>query len=38
LNKVLRDLERTGVVELSYRCVDIVDPAALARVAGRPSR
>ena len=38
LNKVLRDLERAGVVELSYRCVDIVDPAALARVAGRPSR
>jgi DNA-binding MarR family transcriptional regulator len=35
LNKVLRDLERAGVVELSYRCVDILDPGALAPVAGR---
>lgn len=35
LNKVLRDLERAGVVRLSYRCVDILDAAALARLAGR---
>ena len=35
LNKVLRDLARAGIVELSYRCVDIVDRGALARVAGR---
>lgn len=35
LNKVLRDLERAGLVELSYRCVDIVDRRALVRAAGR---
>lgn len=35
LNKVLRDLEHAGVVELSYRCVDTLDPGALALVAGR---
>lgn len=35
LNKVLRDLERAGVVELSYRCVDIADRRALVRAAGR---
>jgi CRP-like cAMP-binding protein len=37
LNKVLRDLERAGVVELSYRCVDIVDRHALVQAAGRPA-
>ena len=35
LNKVLRELEREGVVGLSYRCVDIADRAALVRAAGR---
>ncbi len=35
LNKVLRDLERAGVVELSYRRVDIADRRALVRTAGR---
>ena len=35
LNKVLRDLEREGVVKLSYRCVDITDRRALVRAAGR---
>jgi CRP-like cAMP-binding protein len=35
LNKVLRDLERAGVVRLSYRCVDITDRRELVRVAGR---
>lgn len=35
LNKVLRDLERAGVVDLSYRCVDIADRRALVRAAGR---
>ncbi len=35
LNKVLRDLERERLVRLSYRRVDISDPAGLARVAGR---
>jgi len=35
LNKVLRDLERAGVVRLSYRCVDIADRRALVRAAGR---
>jgi CRP-like cAMP-binding protein len=35
LNKVLKDLERSGTVRLSYGCVDIVDRAALARTAGR---
>lgn len=36
LNKVLRELERAGVVALSYRRVDIVDRAGLAELAGRP--
>jgi CRP-like cAMP-binding protein len=35
LNKVLRDLERERLVRLSYRRVEISDPAGLARVAGR---
>lgn len=35
VNKALRDLERAGILELSYRCVDIVDRSGLARVAGR---
>lgn len=35
LNKVLRELERAGLVRLSYRCVDIADRRALVRVAGR---
>ena len=35
LNKVLRDLERAGVVKLSYRCVVITDRRALVRAAGR---
>jgi CRP-like cAMP-binding protein len=37
LNKVLRDLERQGVVGLSYRRVDVIDRAALRRLAGRPA-
>jgi CRP-like cAMP-binding protein len=35
MNKVLRNLERTGAVRLSYRCVDIADRPALVRTAGR---
>lgn len=35
LNKVLRELERAGLVRLSYRCVDIADRRALVRAAGR---
>lgn len=35
LNKVLRELERQGVVELGYRCVNITDRRALVRAAGR---
>lgn len=35
LNKVLRDLERGGVIKLSYRCVDIADRPALVRAARR---
>jgi CRP/FNR family transcriptional regulator, cAMP and macrophage regulator len=35
LNKILRELERAGVVKLSYRCVDIADRGALIRLAGR---
>lgn len=35
LNKVLRDLEREGVVRLSYRCVDIGDRSGLERAASR---
>jgi CRP-like cAMP-binding protein len=37
LNKILREFERAGVVELSYRCVDIVDRPSLVRAAGRPA-
>lgn len=35
LNKVLKDLERAGLVKLSYGCVDIADRRALAHAAGR---
>jgi CRP-like cAMP-binding protein len=35
LNKVLKDLERAGVVKLSYGCVDIADRRGLSRAAGR---
>lgn len=35
LNKVLRELERQGVVELGYRCVSITDRRTLVRTAGR---
>jgi Crp-like helix-turn-helix domain len=35
LNNVLRDLERSGIVKLSYRCVDITDRRALVCAAGR---
>lgn len=35
LNKVLRDLERAGVVRLSYRRVEIADRRELVRASGR---
>lgn len=34
LNKVLKDFERRGLIELSYRAITIHDPGALARLAG----
>jgi len=35
VNKVLKDLERAGIVRLSYGRVDLVDRSALTRMAGR---
>lgn len=34
LNKVLRDLERRGLIELGYRAITIHDPHGLQRLAG----
>jgi CRP-like cAMP-binding protein len=33
LNKVLKDLERDGLISISYSAIDILDPGTLARVA-----
>jgi CRP/FNR family transcriptional regulator, cAMP and macrophage regulator len=31
LNKVLKDLERDGLIRIGYSAIDILDPAGLAR-------
>jgi CRP-like cAMP-binding protein len=39
LNKVLKDLERAGLIRISYAAIEVPDPARLAtraRAAGRP--
>ncbi|HEX6450162.1 MAG TPA: helix-turn-helix domain-containing protein [Trebonia sp.] len=33
LNKVLKDLEREGLIKISYSTIDILDAAGLARIA-----
>jgi CRP-like cAMP-binding protein len=33
LNKVLKDLERDGLISISYSAIDILDPGGLARLA-----
>ena len=33
LNKVLKDLERDGLISISYSAIDILDPGKLARLA-----
>jgi CRP/FNR family transcriptional regulator, cAMP and macrophage regulator len=33
LNKVLKDLERDGLISISYSAIDILDPGRLARLA-----
>jgi CRP-like cAMP-binding protein len=33
LNKVLKDLERDGLISISYSAIDILDPVRLARLA-----
>jgi CRP/FNR family transcriptional regulator, cAMP and macrophage regulator len=33
LNKVLKDLERDGLIRIGYSAIDILDPARLARLA-----
>jgi CRP-like cAMP-binding protein len=35
LNKVLKDLERDGLIRIGYAAIDILDPDRLARVRGR---
>lgn len=34
LNKILKDFERRGHVEIGYSCVRLLDPAALQRIRG----
>jgi hypothetical protein len=36
LNKLLRDFQRHGLIELSYRSVRILDSEGLGRRSGRP--
>jgi CRP-like cAMP-binding protein len=38
VNRILREFEGQGLVGLAYRRVDLVDLAALSRLAGRPHR
>jgi len=33
LNKVLKDLERDGLIRIGYSAIDILDPGKLARRA-----
>ena len=33
LNKVLKDLERDGLIKISYSAIDILDAGKLARLA-----
>ena len=33
LNKVLKDLERDGLIRIGYSAIDILDPGRLARCA-----
>ena len=34
LNKILKDLERDGLIQIGYSAIDILDPAGIARRAG----
>lgn len=38
VNRVLKELELEGAVRLAYRRVEVVDPSALARIAGAGAR